>query len=90
MKRKSPGPRKHPTRVYDALWNKCLEWVRKFYPFCFERTVNPKIWRRATVVAILKPIKPADDPKRYRPISLLCVPYKILERLIFACINPVI
>ena len=69
---------------------KCLEWVRKFFSFCLERTVIPKIWRRATVVAILKPNKPADDPKSYRPISLLCVFYKILERLILARINPVI
>ena len=30
------------------------------------------------------------DPKSYQPISLLCVPYKILERLIYACIEPLI
>ena len=41
-------------------------------------------------MAILKPNKPADDPKSYRLISLLCVPYKNLEKLILACINPVI
>ena len=64
--------------------------MRKFFSFCLEHTVIPKIWRRATVVAILKPNKPADDPKSYIPISLLCVPYKILERLILARINPVI
>ena len=69
---------------------KCLEWVRKFYFFCLEHTVIPKIWRRATVVAILTPNKPADDPKSYRPISFLCVAYKILERLILARINLVI
>ena len=30
------------------------------------------------------------DPKSYRPISLLCVPYKILERLIYARVEPLI
>ena len=30
------------------------------------------------------------DPKSYRPISLLCVPYKILERLIYARLEPLI
>ena len=30
------------------------------------------------------------DPKSYRSISLLCVPYKILERLIYARIEPLI
>ena len=30
------------------------------------------------------------DPKSYQPISLLRVPYKILERLIYACVEPLI
>jgi len=50
----------------------------------------PKIWRRALIVAILKPEKPLGDPRSYRPISLLCVPFKILERLIYACVDPII
>ena len=39
-------------------------------------------------MAIPKPKKPEEDPKSYRPISLLCVPYKILERLIHARVEP--
>ena len=35
-------------------------------------------------------MKPVGDPKSYRPISLLCVPYKILERLIYARFEPLI
>jgi len=46
----------------------------------------PKIWIRAPIVAIPKPEK--GDPKSYRLISLLCVPFKILERLIYARIQP--
>ena len=41
-------------------------------------------------MAILKPNKPADDPKSCGPISLLCVLDKILEKIILARINPVI
>jgi len=51
--------------------------------------VIPKIWRRALVVAIPKPEKPLRDPKRYRAISLLCVPFKILERLIYARVETI-
>ena len=40
-------------------------------------------------MAILKPNKLADYPKSYRLISLVFVPYKILERLILARIYPV-
>jgi len=50
----------------------------------------PKIWRRALIVAIPKPEKPLWDPKSYRPISLLCVPFKILERLTYALVHPII
>jgi len=49
-----------------------------------------KIWRRALVVAIPKPEKPLGNPKSYRPISLLCVPVKILERLIYARVETII
>ena len=65
-------------------------WLHDFLSSCLRRLKIPKIWRRALVVAILKPGKPVGDPKSYRPISLLCVPYKILERLIYARVEPLI
>ena len=65
-------------------------WLRDFISSCLRRLKIPKIWRRALVVAIPKPAKPVGDPKSYRPISLLCVPYKILERLIYARVEPII
>ena len=63
-------------------------WLCDFLSSCLRRLKIPKIWRRALVVAIPKPTKPVEDPKSYRPISLLCVPYKILERLMYACVKP--
>ena len=35
-------------------------------------------------------MKTVVDPKSYRPIFLLCIPYKILERLIYARVEPII
>ena len=35
-------------------------------------------------------MKLVENPKSYQPISLLCVPYKILERLIYAGVEPII
>jgi len=49
-----------------------------------------KIWRRALVVAIPKPEKALGDPKSYRPISLLCAPFKILEGLTYAGVETII
>ena len=42
----------------------------------------PPIFQKGIVIAILKPGKDGNDPDHFRPISLLCVPYKLLERLI--------
>ena len=35
-------------------------------------------------------MKPVGDPKSYQPIFLLCVPYKILKRLIYSRVEPLI
>ena len=41
-------------------------------------------------MAIPKPKKPVKIPKSYRPISLLCFLYRILERLIHARVEPIV
>ena len=64
--------------------------LRGFLSSCLRQLKIPKVSRRALVVAIPKPNKPVEDPKSYRSISLLCVPYKILERLIYARIEPIV
>ena len=69
---------------------KCLAWLKKFYSAFLSYQSIPKIWRKATVVAVSKPNKPIDDPRSYHPISLLCVPYKILEWFLLARIDPVV
>ena len=41
-------------------------------------------------MAIPKPKKPVEDPKSYRPFFLVCIPYKILERLIHARVERIV
>ena len=65
-------------------------WLCDFLSFELRRLKIPKIWRRALVVALPNPAKPVGDPKSYRPISLLCVLYKILERIIYARVGPLL
>ena len=54
-------------------------WLRVFLSSCLRQLRIPRIWRRATVVAIPKPNKPKVDVMSYIPISLLCVPLSVLE-----------
>lgn len=62
--------------------NETMKWLLKFYNNCISKLKIPKIWRKSHVVALLKPGKEPDNSKNYRPISLLCHLYKLLERLI--------
>ena len=87
---KAPGPDSICPKLILHAGAALKSWLRDFLSSCLRRLKIPKIWRRALVVAIPKPAKPVGDPKSYRPISLLCVPYKILERFIYACVEPLI
>ena len=40
-------------------------WLRDFFSSCLRRLKIPKIWRRALVIAIPKPMKPVGNPKSY-------------------------
>jgi len=84
------GPDNIPPAFLKHLGRNCLSWLREFYSSCLDRVAIPKIWREATVIAVPKPNKPMDDPRSYRPISLLCVPYKLLEHLLLFRLEPVV
>ena len=81
---KAPGPDSICPELIIHAGASLKSWLRGFLSSCLHHLKIPKIWTRALVVAVPKPSKPVEDPKSYRPISLLCVPYKILERLIYA------
>ena len=89
-----PGKTSGPNFIFPELilhsGAALKSWLRDFSSFCLRQLKIPKIWRRALVVAIPKPTKPVGDPKSYRPIALLFVSYKILERLIYARVEPLI
>ena len=87
---KTPGPDSISPELIIHAGAALKSWLPDFLSSCLRRLKIPKIWRRALVVAIPKPAKPVGDPKSYRPISLLCVLFKILERLIYACVEPLI
>ncbi len=55
-----------------------------------KRQKLPRAWRQAKVIAIPKPGKDLNLAASYRPISLLSVCFKLLERLILYRISPVL
>ena len=87
---KAPGPVSICSELILHAGAALKSLLHDFLSSCLRQLKILKIWKRALVVAIPKPAKPVGDPKSYRLISLLCVPYKILERLIYACIEPLV
>lgn len=65
-------------------------WMAKFFTDIIQTGNVPKEFKQSKVIAILKPGKPANSPKSYRPIALLSVTYKLLERVIYNRISPTI
>ena len=87
---KAQGLDNIPPKFLKHLGHNCLSWLREFYSSSLNRVTIPTIWRKATVITVAKPNKPMDDPRSCRPISLLCVPHKLLERLILFRFEPVV
>ena len=70
------------------LGPKAKEWLAIAMTDVIDKSRYPQEWKHARVIAILKPGKPATEPSSYRPISLLCCLYKLLERILLTRITP--
>ena len=72
------------------LGPKARIWLSKFFSRIMPTQSIQKIWRKAKVIAIEKPDKDPCLASNYRPISLLSVCYKLLERLALQRISPTV
>ena len=68
----------------------CPKWLLKMFHACIRENNIPKVWRKAKTIAILKPGKNPQEPKNFRPTSLLCHTYKLLKRMILNRLLPII
>ena len=87
---KAPGPDSICPELLIHAGPGLKSWVGGFLCPCLRQLKILKVWRRALVVAIPKPSKPVEDQRSYHPIFLLCVPYKILEQLIYNRVKPIV
>lgn len=63
-------------------------WLLTLFNKCALTYRIPRIWRRASVLALLKPVKYPSSPMSYRPITLLCITYKLYERMMISSLAP--
>ena len=84
---KAPGPDSICPEVILHAGAALKSWIPFFL---FAPTQNSQDLEKSACNCDPKTRKPVGDPKSYQPISLLCVPYKILETFFYARVEPLI
>lgn len=75
---KAPGIDNIRTEQIKQFGALTLQWILDMMNNCISEMTIPKMWRKAHVVALLKPGKDPNDVKNFRPVSLLCHLFKVL------------
>lgn len=75
---------------FKNLGSFSTKWLLTFFNDIFVSGNIPNDFRKTKVIAVLKPGKPEDNPSSYRPISLLSVGYKLLEKLLYNRLMPLV
>jgi len=78
---KVPGIDEIQTKIIKRFGKNTHKWILKFFKECRKTAKVPKQWLKTKVIALLLKLgKLPNDPKNFRPISLLCHMYKLYER----------
>ena len=81
--RKTPGHDLIEAKMLKEAWPEIQADILQMFNCCLEQGVFPRQYKLAQIRALLKSAdKDPTDPKTYRPISLLPVIGKVLEKLI--------
>jgi sarcosine oxidase/L-pipecolate oxidase len=85
---KSPGWDQINNEIIKNIYETEPELLPKLFNKCLDLGYFPKIWKISIIKILEKSSdKSKHDIKNYRPISLLCIIAKILEKLIINRIN---
>jgi len=78
---KAPGYDLITGEILKKLSEVGLSAITYIYNSILRTGYFPGQWKVSQIVTILKPGKPAEDVKSYRPISLLPILFKVFEKL---------
>lgn len=79
---KAPGLDQITNTLIKRLPNKVVVYLTYLFNGCVKNGYFPRSWKIAKILCFKKPNKNPNDPKHYRPISLLSAIGKLYERLI--------
>ena len=87
---KAPGFDLITSEILNQIPNNVLQCIQNIINACFTLKYVPSYWKVAEVIMIAKPGKPPNEITSYRPISLLPVLSKLLEKLFLQRIMPIV
>ena len=81
--KKAPGEDAITAEIYQRVYKQIPTTIYTIYNECLSRGKFPKTWKKAKIVPITKPGKENSmEVTKYRPISLINVAGKVLEKLL--------
>lgn len=90
-KKKCPGPDRIEVEVLQMAWPQMRVVLLELYNACLEFGVFPVGWKKGEVITLLKGADRDESlVKSYRPICLLSVMGKVLEKLIASRLAPLL
>lgn len=87
---KAPGVDEIRTEQIKHFGKKTIDWLLRMINVCVQKLHIPKLWRKSRVIALLKPGKEPNEPKNFRPVSLLCHTFKICVRMVLNRISAMV
>jgi len=86
--KKAPGEDGITGEIYKSAFEIFPSYITAIYNGCLKRGIFPLRWKRARLIPITKPGKEnSKDVSKYRPISLLNIGGKVLEKALINRIN---
>lgn len=88
--KKAPGYDLITGQVLKELPEKGFKFLTQLFNSILRTSYFPLQWKVATIIMILKPGKKPEEVQSYRPISLLPIPSKVFEKLLYKRLQPII
>ena len=89
-RKKSPGLDGVPPYLLSALPDSCFSVIHTCLTLCYETGYVPHSWLVSETFCIYTGIGPWRDPERWRPIAMSNSIYRLLMRLVYKRVYPLL